>query len=60
MKSVSGGAGATPAFTVTPNQPLLKLLRVGMSVETSIDTTGTNLVKDQQFRASTEPPVTEK
>ena len=50
----------TVKIRVTPNQPLLKLLRVGMSVETSIDTTGTNVVKDQRYRASTEPPVTEK
>ena len=50
----------TVKILVTPNQPLIKLLRVGMSVETGIDTTGTSVVKDQQHRASTEPPVTEK
>ena len=50
----------TVKIRVTPNQPLIKLLRVGMSVETSIDTTGTNVVEDQQHRASTEPPVTAK
>jgi membrane fusion protein, multidrug efflux system len=50
----------TVKIRVTPNQPLSKLLRVGMSVETSIDTTGTNVVEDQQHRAPTEPPVTEK
>ena len=50
----------TVKIRVAPNQPLIKLLRVGMSVETSIDITGTNVVKDQQYRASTEPPVTEK
>ncbi|HEX8891957.1 MAG TPA: HlyD family secretion protein, partial [Terriglobales bacterium] len=50
----------TVKIRVAPDQPLIKLLRVGMSVETSIDTTGTSVVKDQQHMASTEPPVTEK
>jgi membrane fusion protein, multidrug efflux system len=43
-----------------PDQPLIKLLRVGMSVETSIDSTGTSVVKDQPYRASNALPVTEK
>jgi membrane fusion protein (multidrug efflux system) len=50
----------TVKIRVTPNQPLFKLLRVGMSVETRIDTTGAKVVEDQQHRASTESPVTEK
>ena len=50
----------TVKVRVTPNQPLIRLLRVGMSVETSIDTTRASLVKDQQHRASIEPPVAEK
>jgi membrane fusion protein (multidrug efflux system) len=50
----------TVKIRVTPNEPPIKLLRVGMSVETSIDTTGAKVVEDQQHRASTEPPVTEK
>jgi membrane fusion protein (multidrug efflux system) len=50
----------TVKIRVAPDQPLIKLLRVGMSVETSIDTTGTSVVKDQQYRASNAPPVTEK
>jgi membrane fusion protein, multidrug efflux system len=50
----------TVKIRTTANQPLTKLLRVGMSVETSIDTTGASVVEDQQHRASTAPPVTEK
>jgi len=50
----------TVKIHLTPNQPLIKLLRVGMSVETSIDTSGSSVIKDQLLRASTEPPVTEK
>ena len=50
----------TVKIRVAPDQPLIKLLRVGMSVETSIDTTGASVVKDQQYRASNAPPVTEK
>src|ERR1700756_1394775 len=50
----------TVKIRVAPDQPLIKLLRVGMSVETSIDTTGTSVVKDQQYRASNAPPATEK
>ena len=45
----------TVKIRVAPDQPLIKLLRVGMSVETSIDTTGTSVVKDQQYRASNAP-----
>jgi membrane fusion protein, multidrug efflux system len=50
----------TVKVRVTPNEPLIRLLRVGMSVETSIDTTGASVVKDQQHRTSIEPPVTAK
>ena len=50
----------TVKIRVTPNQSLIKLLRLGMSVETSIDTTGANVVQDQQHRASSEPPITNK
>ena len=50
----------TVKVRVTPSQPLIRLLRVGMSVETSIDTTGASVVKDQQHRTSIEPPVTAK
>jgi membrane fusion protein, multidrug efflux system len=49
----------TVKIRVAPDHPLIKLLRVGMSVETSIDTTGARVVEDQQHRASTEPPVIE-
>jgi membrane fusion protein (multidrug efflux system) len=50
----------TVKIRVNPNEQPIKLMRVGMSVETSIDTTGAKVVEDQQHRASTEPPVTEK
>jgi hypothetical protein len=39
-------------IVVTPGQPLAKLLRVGMSVETTIHTGLENVVVDEQRRSS--------
>ena len=45
---------------VLPDQPLAKLLRVGMNVETAIDTHLTDVVAAQQRAGAQAPPVTNR